>query len=81
MIDYGNGMIFPDTWGQGPPDPPDEPEPEEIEHGSFVPVSDFELHRRCPCGHADAEPGAIFCEVCRERNQEAAAELAAERRA
>lgn len=26
MINYGNGMIFPDPWAYGPPDPPERPE-------------------------------------------------------
>lgn len=26
MINYGNGMIFPDAWAGGPPDPPEGPE-------------------------------------------------------
>ena len=27
-IDFGGGMIFPNSYGADPPDPPDEPEPE-----------------------------------------------------
>lgn len=26
MIDYGNGLIFPDAWASGPPDGPDGPD-------------------------------------------------------
>lgn len=26
MINYGGGMIFPDSWAYGPPDPPECPE-------------------------------------------------------
>lgn len=25
-IDYGGGLIFPDSWASGPPDPPERPE-------------------------------------------------------
>jgi len=49
MIDYGGGLIFPDAWADGPPDPPEPPERDACPMG---------------CGGLTEDPYGGPCETC-----------------
>lgn len=50
MINYGNGMIFPDAWAYGPPDPPEGPECVEC-GSSNVNLDGWDIDKCQDCGH------------------------------